>query len=177
LAPSRPHLDPHGDTRIGAGEKHDHTGHAQAHDDPHRGHSHILDNFGPAFAIGTALNVDFVIDETIFGLRANSVALLADAGHNLSDVLRLLIAQGASILATRGPTARRTYGLRSSSILAALANAIVLLVALGAVAWKAIGRMSQPQPQGRPEHLRRLPAHARRCEGPPVSSSPGSRSA
>lgn len=131
----------HGHAHDGAG--HDH-GHGHAHG--HAGHSHAPETFGRAFAIGTALNVAFVVVETIFGLRANSVALLADAGHNLGDVLGLLIAWGASILATRGPTSRRTYGFRSSSILAALANAIVLLIALGAIAWEAIGRMSQPEP-------------------------------
>ena len=120
--------------------------HSPGHAHGHAGHSHAPASFGRAFAVGTALNLAFVIIEAFFGLRANSVALLADAGHNLGDVLGLLIAWGASILASRGPTARRTYGFRSSSILAALANAIVLLIALGAVAWEAIGRMSRPEP-------------------------------
>ena len=136
------HGHPHGH---GHDHAHDH-GHGHDHAHGHIGHSHAPDTFGRAFAIGTALNIAFVIVETIFGLRANSVALLADAGHNLGDVLGLLIAWGASILATRGPTTRRTYGFRSSSILAALANAIILLIALGAVAWEAIGRMSHPEP-------------------------------
>ena len=100
IVPSHTHDQQSGD--------HDHTGHAHVHDHSHRGHSHAPASFGRALAIGTTLNVGFVIVETIFGLRANSVALLADAGHNLSDVLGLLIAWGASILATRGPTARRT---------------------------------------------------------------------
>ncbi len=126
---------------------HRHTGHTHAgQDHGGHGHSHAPASFGRAFAIGTALNVTFVIVETIFGLRANSVALLADAGHNLSDVLGLLIAWGASILAAQGPTARRTYGLRSTSILAALVNAVVLLLAIGAIAWEAIGRVSRPEP-------------------------------
>ena len=131
----------------GDGDRHDHghAGHSHA-GHSHAGHSHAPETFGRAFAIGTALNVAFVIVETIFGLRANSVALLADAGHNLGDVLGLLIAWGASVLATRGPTTRRTYGFRSSSILAALANAIILLIALGAVAWEAVGRLSHPEP-------------------------------
>jgi cobalt-zinc-cadmium efflux system protein len=121
-----------------------------AHDDAHAGHSHaghshVPASFGRAFAIGTALNVAFVVVETVFGLRANSVALLADAGHNLSDVLGLLIAWGASVLATRGPTARHTYGLRSSSILAALVNAVVLLIAVGGIAWEAIERIPHPE--------------------------------
>ncbi len=121
-------------------------GHGHAHGHGHAGHSHAPATFGRAFAIGTTLNLAFVIVEAVFGLRANSVALLADAGHNLGDVLGLLIAWGASMLSTREPTRRRTYGLRSSSILAALANAIILLFALGAIAWEAIGRMTQPQP-------------------------------
>ena len=119
---------------------HSHAGHA------HAGHSHAPVSFGRAFAIGAVLNIGFVVVETVFGLRANSMALLADAGHNLSDVLGLLIAWGASILAARGPTARRTYGLRSTSILAALVNAVVLLIAIGAIAWEAIGRLSRPEP-------------------------------
>ena len=118
---------------------HSHSGHS------HSGHSHAPDSFGRAFAIGTALNVSFVLIETFFGLRANSVSLLADAGHNLSDVAGLLIAWGASILATRGPTARRTYGLRSSSILAAVVNAVFLLLALGAIVWEALTRFQTPE--------------------------------
>jgi cobalt-zinc-cadmium efflux system protein len=124
---------------------HGHAGHS--HDGHgHAGHSHSPASFGRAFAIGAALNIGFVVVETVFGLRSNSMALLADAGHNLSDVLGLLIAWGASVLAARGPTARRTYGLRSSSILAALVNAVVLLIAIGAIAWEAIGRLTHPEP-------------------------------
>ena len=121
-----------------------HTAHTH-HGHSHAGHSHAPVSFGRAFAIGAALNIGFVVVETVFGLRANSMALLADAGHNLSDVLGLLIAWGASVLAARGPTARRTYGLRSTSILAALVNAIVLLIAIGAIAWEAIGRLAHPE--------------------------------
>ena len=123
-----------------AGHNHGHAGHS------HAGHSHAPASFGRAFAIGTALNLAFVVVEAIYGWRANSVALLADAGHNLSDVLGLLIAWGASVLATRGPTARRTYGLRSSSILAALVNAIILLLAIGVIAWEAVARITHPEP-------------------------------
>ena len=123
---------------------HSHAGHAHA-GHSHAGHSHAPSSFGRAFAIGTALNVSFVLIETFFGLRANSVSLLADAGHNLSDVAGLLIAWGASVLATRGPTARRTYGLRSSSILAAVVNAVFLLLALGAIVWEALTRFQTPE--------------------------------
>jgi cobalt-zinc-cadmium efflux system protein len=136
----------HGASDTPCGEHPQASDHGHKHGHGHAGHSHAPGNFGRAFAVGTTLNIAFVIVEAIFGLRANSVALLADAGHNLGDVLGLLIAWGASILATRGPTSRRTYGLRSSSILAALANAIILLFALGAVAWEALGRIAQPQP-------------------------------
>ena len=117
-----------------------------SHDSNHHGHSHAPDSFGRAFAIGTALNVAFVLIETFFGVRANSVSLLADAGHNLSDVAGLLIAWGASALTARGPTARRTYGLRNTSILAAVVNAIFLLLALGAIVWEALTRVQTPEP-------------------------------
>lgn len=107
-------------------------------------HTHAPKNFGAAFAIGTALNFGFVIVEVVFGLYAHSLALVADAGHNMGDVLGLLLAWGASILARSAPTQRRTYGLRSSSILAALFNAIFLLVSVGAIAWEAIRRFGDP---------------------------------
>ena len=137
-----------------SGHVHDHThehghdhGHAHGHGQRHNhaGHSHAPHSFGRAFAIGTALNLGFVLVETFYGLHANSVSLLADAGHNLSDVAGLLIAWGASVLTMRGPTARRTYGLRSSSILAAVVNAVFLLLALGAIAWEALTRFQAPE--------------------------------
>ena len=103
-------------------------------------------NYDRAFAIGVALNLGFVLAEATGGWLANSLALLADAGHNLSDVLGLLLAWGASVLSRRSPTRRRTYGLRRSSILAALANALLLLLAVGAIVWEAIGRISAPEP-------------------------------
>ncbi len=103
-------------------------------------------DFGFAFALGTALNVGFVVVEAIWGVLANSTALLADAGHNLSDVLGLLIAWGASTLSRRPPSGRYTYGLRGTSILAALANAIFLLIAVGAIAWEALLRFATPPP-------------------------------
>lgn len=115
--------------------------HAHSH-----GHNHGGGNYNRAFFISVALNTGFVIIEAVYGLVANSLALLADAGHNLSDVLGLLLAWGASILARRLPTARRTYGFRRSSILAALFNAILLLVASGAIAWEAVQRFLEPSP-------------------------------
>jgi cobalt-zinc-cadmium efflux system protein len=101
---------------------------------------------GRAFAIAIALNSAFVVVEFVYGLIANSTALMADAGHNLSDVLGLVLAWGALILARKKPDKRYTYGLRSSSILAALANAMFLLLACGAIAWEAILRLAEPQP-------------------------------
>jgi cobalt-zinc-cadmium efflux system protein len=120
---------------------HDHSG-EQVHD---HGHNHIPANFNRAFAIGVVLNSGFVLIEAIFGWFANSLSLLADAGHNLSDVLALLLAWGASVLARKLPTKRHTYGLRRSSVLAALINALVLLVAVGAIGWEAILRFGQPE--------------------------------
>ncbi len=99
-----------------------------------------------AFAIGTALNMAFVLIEAAYGFWANSMALLADAGHNLSDVFGLLVAWGAATLAKRAPSPRFTYGLRSSSILAALANAIFLLIAVGAIVWEALHRLNAAEP-------------------------------
>jgi cobalt-zinc-cadmium efflux system protein len=108
------------------------------------GHSHAPANFGAAFIVGITLNLGFVILEVIYGVFAHSLALVADAGHNMGDVLGLLLAWGATFLARTAPTERRTYGLRSSSILAALFNAIFLLIAVGAIAWEAIRRFGDP---------------------------------
>ncbi len=108
------------------------------------GHVHAPATFGSAFAIGISLNLGFVIVEVVYGIFAHSLALIADAGHNLGDVLGLLLAWGATFLARTAPTERRTYGLRSSSILAALFNAILLLIAVGAIAWEAIRRFGNP---------------------------------
>ena len=110
------------------------------------GHAHGPADYGRAFAIGVALNLGFVAVEAACGLLSGSLALVADAGHNLSDVLGLLLAWGASILVRRRPTLRRTYGLRRSSILAALVNAVFLLVAIGAIAWEAARRFGEPGP-------------------------------
>jgi cobalt-zinc-cadmium efflux system protein len=110
------------------------------------GHNHGAADYGRAFAIGVVLNLGFVVVEFLCGQLAHSLALVADAGHNLSDVLALLLAWGATVLARRRPTPGRTYGIRRSSILAALVNAIVLLVAVGAIAWEAVRRFSEPTP-------------------------------
>jgi cobalt-zinc-cadmium efflux system protein len=133
---------------------HSHSDHDHAHDD-HKGHAHgpgghthAPANLGAAFAIGIGLNTAFVILEAIFGFASNSMALVADAGHNLSDVLGLLVAWAATILSNRAPSARFTYGLRGSSILAALFNAVFLLVTVGAIAWEAIQRLVHPEPVG-----------------------------
>ena len=119
------------------GESHDHSGHD---------HAHAPADFGAAFAIGIALNVGFVAIEAAYGLIAGSVALLSDAGHNLGDVLGLSAAWLASRLVQRAPSARFTYGLRGSSILAALFNAVFLLLTVGAISWEAILRLADPAP-------------------------------
>jgi cobalt-zinc-cadmium efflux system protein len=107
---------------------------------------HHGNNYNRAFAIGVALNLGYVILEAIFGFTADSLALLADAGHNLSDVLGLVLAWAAHYVSSFGPTKERTYGWRSSSILAALFNALLLLAAVGGIVWEAIRRFGQPLP-------------------------------
>ena len=101
-------------------------------------------DYGRAFALGIALNLCYVAAEAAFGAISGSLALLADAGHNLGDVLALGLSWGAAVLSRRRPSHRFTYGLRSSSILAALANAIILLVVTGGIAWEALWRLSHP---------------------------------
>ena len=120
---------------------HDHHSHSHAH-----GHHHAPPDSSRAFAVGIALNLGFVGVEAAAGLLAGSMALLADAGHNLSDVLGLVIAWGGATLAKRPPSPRFTYGLGGSSILAALANAVLLLAASGAIAWEAVRRFADPPP-------------------------------
>lgn len=141
-----------------SGHAHDHHGHDHGHDHAHdhgHGHSHahghghhhhVPKDFGRAFAIGTALNLGFVIVEAGAGLFTHSLALLADAGHNLSDVLGLVLAWGAATLAKRAPKGRHTYGLRKGTVLASLANAALLLAATGAIAWEAVRRFAAPTP-------------------------------
>ena len=116
-----------------------------AHHDHHHDHVHGVTNFGAAFAIATALNLALVVAQVVYGLAANSVALLADAGHNFGDALGLILAWGAYLLGRAAPTERFTYGFRSASILSALINAILLLVATGAIAWEAIQRFGRPE--------------------------------
>lgn len=117
-----------------------------AHDHAHGHQGHPKPNYNRAFVIGITLNIGFVIVEAVFGFLNNSLALLADAGHNLSDVLGLILAFGASWLVRRRPTQRYTYGLRRSSIMAALLNASFLLVAMGAIVIESIRRFSHPTP-------------------------------
>lgn len=145
---------------------HDHDGHDHAHDHDHahghdhegcahdhthtsllpHAHVHAPANFGRAFAIGVALNTAFVVVEVVYGLLAHSLALVADAGHNLSDVFGLLLAWGAAVWSRRAATERHTYGWRRSSILAALANAVFLLVSIGIIGWEAVQRLLHPTP-------------------------------
>ena len=115
------------------------------HDHDHSGHSHGPPNNNAAFAIGVTLNLGFVIVEFGYGLAAHSLALISDAGHNLSDVFCLLLAWGATRLTKAAPTSRRTYGWRRSSILAALVNAVILLVVVGGIVVEAIRRFAHPE--------------------------------
>lgn len=127
---------------------HGHHHHGHAHDHAHHGHAHSHaappDRWDRAFATGIALNLAYVVAEGVAGLAIGSVALLADAGHNLSDVLGLAVAWGGATLARAAPSKRFTYGLKGSTILAALANALLLLVALGAIVLEAVQRFGAP---------------------------------
>jgi len=122
--------------------------HDHDHNGGHYGHPLAPPDFGRAFAIGIALNLAYVIGEVVYGFLANSLALLADAGHNAGDVVSLALAWAAALLSRRAPTSRFTYGLASSSILAALANAVLLALITGAIAWEAVLRLMQPQTTG-----------------------------
>ncbi|MEE8612336.1 MAG: cation diffusion facilitator family transporter [Sphingomonas aquatilis] len=126
------------------GHAHDHSKHSHSHSHGGHGHSHAPASFDRAFAIGIALNIAYVLAEGGAGLWTGSVALLADAGHNLSDVLGLAVAWGGAALARSAPSKRFTYGLKGSTILAALANALLLLVALGAIVLEAVQRIGDP---------------------------------
>ena len=114
------------------------------HDHSHAGHHHAPADYNRAFIVGLLLNGGFVLTEFGFGSLANSVALIADAGHNLSDVLGLLLAWMGSVLARRQPSARYTYGWQKSSILAAFLNSIFLLVATGGIVWETLHRLLNP---------------------------------
>ncbi len=103
-------------------------------------------NYNLAFAVGVGLNLVFVLVEAGYGIVAGSLALISDAGHNLGDVLGLVMAWGAAWLATKSPTRRLTYGFRRTTILASLFSAVLLLVMLGGIAWEAYGRFSEPNP-------------------------------
>ena len=142
-------------------EHHDHHPHEHAHDEHHSGHRHDehahqhahghvhkipVDGINLRMAIAVGLNLVFVVVEGGFGFVSNSVALIADAGHNLSDVLGLVCAWGALMLGRRPPGAKFTYGLGRSSVLAALANAVLLLLACGAIAWEAVSRLGSAPP-------------------------------
>src|SRR5580698_9441291 len=130
------------------GHEHEHEheqGHSHEHGHAH-GHAHVIpaDGISLRMGIAVALNLIFVVIESGFGFVSNSVALIADAGHNLSDVLGLVCAWAALYVGRRPPGARFTYGLGRSSVLAALANAVLLLLACGAIAWEAVGRLASP---------------------------------
>jgi len=107
-------------------------------------HEHAIEATNRAFVVGVILNLSFVLVETGYGISANSLSLLADAGHNFSDVIALLAAWGAMLLSKRLPSPRFTYGLRGSTILVALANAMLLLIAVGGIAWESVRRFTQP---------------------------------
>jgi len=115
----------------------------------HHSHHHGQPDYNRSFALGVALNVGFVIIEVIYGILSDSLALLTDAGHNLSDVFGLLLAWGAAALAKRRPSARRTYGFSRATILASLFSGLLLMGAVGAIGWEAVGRLlDPPQPAG-----------------------------
>ena len=133
-----------------AGHDHDDHGHCghdhSGHDHAAFGHSHAPTSFGLAFAVAVVLNAGIVVAELAFGLLGHSVALIADAGHNLADVLALIAAYAAHALGRRAPSARFTYGLGGTSILAAVFNAAALLLVTGALSWEAILRFANPEP-------------------------------
>jgi cobalt-zinc-cadmium efflux system protein len=139
------HVHDHDDDKDGHKQEHAH-GHGPDHGHSHAGHSHshAPKDFGLAFAVGAALNAGFVVFETVLGFTAHSLALLSDAGHNLSDVLALLLAWGASYLVKTRPFGKHTYGYRRSSILVALINAIVLLIVTGGITVEAIRNLLYP---------------------------------
>ena len=124
---------------------HDHHDHAHGHGHHHH-HHHAPVDAGRAFMLGILLNVVFIVVEVFWGIKANSLALLADAGHNVSDALSLALSWGAAALGRRKPSGRFTYGLGGSSIIASLTNAVTLLIVVGAIAWQSILRLATPAP-------------------------------
>jgi cobalt-zinc-cadmium efflux system protein len=118
-----------------------HGGHHHSHEQ-----SHVPENFGRAFAIATGLNVTLVAAQVFYGLTTNSLALLADAGHNFGDVMGLVLAWAAYAVADWRPNERFTYRMRAASIMSAFANGLILLIAIGAIAWEAINRLMHPEP-------------------------------
>ncbi len=130
------HHDPH----------HSHDDHANNHHDHHHNHSHAPTSFNRAFAIGIALNIAFVVVEAFYGWKVDSLALLADAGHNLSDVAGLVLAWVGALAGRWLPDERYTYGWKRASILAAFINSVLLLVAMGSLVWEALHRLQSPQP-------------------------------
>ena len=128
---------------MGGAHSHSHS-HSHGHSHGAGGHSHAPADFGRAFAIGIVLNSAFVIVEATYGFLSGSMALVADAGHNLSDVLALMLAWGASVAAKKPASPRYTYGFKSSTILAALANAMLLAIAIGAILFETMHRILEP---------------------------------
>jgi cobalt-zinc-cadmium efflux system protein len=130
-----PHPHPH--------HGHAHHGHGRH---GHGHHGHVPKDFGGAFALGIFLNAGFVAVEAAVGIVSGSLALLADAGHNAADVLALILAWGATVLARRRPGARHTYGLGKATIMASVTNGVLLVAAVGAIGWEAVQRISSPSP-------------------------------
>src|SRR5476649_74073 len=149
-APAHAHKHDHRHAHAGHDHDHGHDHHDHDHDHGfsfgHHHHHHAPTTHGRAFAIAIALNAMFVVIEFVYGFLANSTALMADAGHNLSDVLGLMLAWGAAILAKRMPKGRYTYGLRSTSMMAALFNSMVLMATCGVIAWEAVQQLLHPNP-------------------------------
>lgn len=143
-----PHDHDHHPRHDGPGHAPGHApGHGRGHDHGHdHGHHHAPASFGTAFALGTGLNIALVVAQIVVGLAASSMALVADAVHNAGDVLSLILAWAAMLLGRRAPSPRHTYGLGRSSILAALANAAIMLVSVGAIAVEAVRRFAEPEP-------------------------------
>jgi cobalt-zinc-cadmium efflux system protein len=154
MAETHKHSDPeagHGHHDHGHDDHHGHDHGHHGHDHGHahgtgHGHHHAPANFDRAFAIGISVNIVFVAIEAFYGWRVNSLALLADAGHNLGDVAGLVMAWGGALAGKLRPDARYTYGWKRASIFAAFVNAVLLLVAMGSLAWEAIGRLHAPEP-------------------------------